>query len=175
MFTLVSVSLLNQLWEVFLKCFFKLKSCYLSNCHCFFFFITRLNFHLKCQKIFCCQFVLIHKALFFFWFFFQVISPGYFMQIGTIILRANIYLFSFWQTSMWPFSFECMVLHNHGAVWCSEVERLNTVLELQQYPLQHTHTGGTHNFLNNFHIVNGFSFFVFLFFLHWLYTDYKGN
>lgn len=139
-----------------------------------FFFITRLNFHLKCQKIFCCQFVLIHKALFFLGFF-QVISPGYFMQIGTIILRANIYLFSFWQTSMWPFSFECMVLHNHGAVWCSEVERLNTVLELQQYPLQHTHTGGTHNFLNNFHIVNGFSFFVFLFFLHWLYTDYKGN
>lgn len=65
-----------------------------------FFFITRLNFHLKCQKIFCCQFVLIHKALFFFCFFFQVISPGYFMQIGTIILRANIYLFSFWQTSM---------------------------------------------------------------------------
>lgn len=36
-----------------------------------FFFITRLNFHLKCQKIFCCQFVLIHKALFFFWFFFS--------------------------------------------------------------------------------------------------------
>lgn len=36
-----------------------------------FFFITRLNFHLKCQKIFCCQFVLIHKALFFFCFFFS--------------------------------------------------------------------------------------------------------
>lgn len=36
-----------------------------------FFFITRLNFHLKCQKIFCCQFVLIHKALFFFLFFFS--------------------------------------------------------------------------------------------------------
>lgn len=36
-----------------------------------FFFITRLNFHLKCQKIFCCQFVLIHKALFFLGGFFS--------------------------------------------------------------------------------------------------------
>lgn len=59
-----------------------------------FFYIARLNFHLECQKIFCCQFVLIHKALFcFFLFYFQVISPGYFKQIGTIILRADMYLF----------------------------------------------------------------------------------
>lgn len=34
-----------------------------------FFHIARLNFHLECQKIFCCQFVLIHKALFFGGFF----------------------------------------------------------------------------------------------------------
>lgn len=143
MFTLVSVSLLNQLWEVFLKCFFKLKSCYLSNCHCFFFYY-QAQFPSEVSENILLPICVNTQSTVFFLVFFQVISPGYFMQIGTIILRANIYLFSFWQTSMWPFSFECMVLHNHGAVWCSEVERLNTVLELQQYPLQHTHTQEAH-------------------------------